>query len=183
MPSTTRTGGTAEVRGAGRVVRYRRLGEGPRVLLLAPPGDAAEPWPGLLDRLARRHCLLVPELPADRRDLAGCLPVLLDGLGASGLAVIAVGMPGIAALELVLRDADRITHLVLVPDGAGDESVLEGSVASAFGGAPVPLLIVRAGTPADEATARLDGFLAGGASAAPHDAGSGAGGRVPVPRG
>lgn len=158
-PQATATEAWSEVRAAGRSVRYRRTGTGRPVLLIAPPGGAGDPWAGLAEALAAGHRVLVPELPSDCHALAPDLSLLLEGIGARDLSIVVVGMSAAAALEVVLRDADRIARLVVIADSDGPED-LEGTLASTVGAAPVPLLIARRATPAALAIPRILEFLA-----------------------
>jgi hypothetical protein len=91
----------AEVRAAGRVMRYRRRGAGPPVLLVGPIDGAA-------DLLAARFRVIIPELPPAEADLAGWLSAFLDGLGTPSVTVFAVDEYRPAALEVARLDRERV---------------------------------------------------------------------------
>ena len=165
LPPATRPPETwAEVRAHDHVMRYRRSGAGRVVLVLHADGDdgaADSLWPELAAALAERFRLIVPEAPADGADVSAWLGDFLEGLGVSGVALVAADRLCIPALELALLDTDQIARVVLVPGGRGTETVLDGALATSARQASLPLLIVRRGMPADEAVPLVTGFLAG----------------------
>lgn len=95
---------SAEVRANGRVMRYRRLGAGPPLLVL---GDVKG-----VEELASRYRVIVPELPAPDEDLRAWLVAFLDGLGTTGLTVRATDRFYAAARELAQADPDRLTEVL-----------------------------------------------------------------------
>src|SRR5687767_9576568 len=96
----------AEVRAHDRVMRYRRWGSGPLLLVLGAESPDAF-WPGLPERLAAQFKVIVPEVPSDAPDAVPWLDCLLDGLGASDIAVVA----GIRhrATALALAEGDHVS--------------------------------------------------------------------------
>ena len=158
----------AEIHAHDHVMRYRRSGLGRAVLVLLHSADGPEPlWPELVDALADRFRLIVPELPAAGADVAVWLTDFLEGLGTAGVVVIAADPFCIPALELALLDADQVARMVLVPGGQAEETGLDGALATTTRGASVPLLVVRRGLPAGEALPLVTCFLAGDGMAAP----------------
>ena len=151
----------AEVRAHNHVMRYRRSGAGRVVLVLHPADDdgADSLWPELAAALAERFRLIVPEAPADGADVSAWLGDFLEGLGVSGVALVAADRLCIPALELALLDADQIARVVLVPGGPATESGLDGALATTARRTSIPLLVVRRGTPAAEAVPLVMGFL------------------------
>ena len=163
----------AEVRAHDHVTRYRRLGTGRAVLLLGAARDGAtdrgvpdeEPplWPELSGAIAARFRLIVPEMPAATAcaDVAVWLADFLEGLGTSGVSVVATDRLCMPALELALRDAEQVARVVLVARGRAEEPGLGGRLATATRQAVVPLLVVRRALPAAEALPLVTRFLAG----------------------
>src|SRR5581483_12280075 len=100
FPSAT----CAEVLAHDRVMRYRRFGAGPAVLLLGEPEADGALWPELHRVLAARFRLIVPELPDARTDVTAWLGDFLEGLGTSGVAIVAADPFCVPALELALLD-------------------------------------------------------------------------------
>ena len=150
-----------EVRARDHVMRYRRWGTGPSVLLLAA-ADAPDPlWPELLEALGARFRLIVPELSPAEPDPTALLTAFLEGIGTTSAAVVAVDALCVAALELALRGGEQIGRLVLVPDGPVEDTGLEGALATVTSPA-IPLLVVRRRLPAGEALPLVTGFLDGG---------------------
>jgi pimeloyl-ACP methyl ester carboxylesterase len=149
----------AVVHAAGAATPYTRSGHGATVVLLVGPERADL----LSRRLAARHRVLVPEVPALRpveADAAGrlafCLWLrsFLDGLGVDRAAVVAGGGQARAALAFALLEEDRVERLVLWP---GDGAAGEGEDAFAPR-PPCPLLALPPAvlpTAAVEATARF----------------------------
>jgi pimeloyl-ACP methyl ester carboxylesterase len=87
-------------------MRYRRLGAGPPLVLLGP-ADGAE-------SLAARYRVIVPEMPGPGEDFGAWLTAFLEGLGTSGVTVVAAEPFHTIARELALADPDRVAQ-VLVP--------------------------------------------------------------------
>jgi hypothetical protein len=155
----------AEVRTHGRVMRYRQSGSGPAVLLLRQSDRSNRLWPELRAALHGDFRLLEPDIPGDTDDVARWIADFLEGLGLSGVSVIATDAFCIPALELALLGADQVARAVLVPDGLTGETGLDGTLTASIHAATVALLVVRAGAPAEDAVPLVTGFLAGQGSA------------------
>src|SRR5690242_7924789 len=96
----SRTATWAEVRTRGRVMRYRRSGSGPAILLLSQSDRPNRLWPELRAALHGDFRLLEPDIPGDTDDVARWIADFLEGLGLSGVSVIATDAFCIPALEL-----------------------------------------------------------------------------------
>ena len=150
-----------EIRLGERVTRYRRLGTGrPVVLLSTAPLAEAEPlWPEALDAVAAVHRIYAPEIPQNVAGFGPWLRGFMDGVGAERPAVIATSALCIPALEYSLFDPYRIHSLVLIPDGAADETGLDGRITTTDGGATLPILVLRREHPAGSAVEMLMRFF------------------------
>ena len=133
--------GWAEVRARDRVMRYRRTGTGPMVLLLAREDTRLRAE--LIRTLATGFRLLDPDMAGTDVRIAECLAEFLEGLGTARVNVVAVGQLCVAALELALRDGDQIDRVVLIPDDESCETTSEGALATVSRRIAMPLLIVR----------------------------------------
>src|SRR5215510_12757759 len=122
--------GWAEVRAHDRVVRYRRSGAGPVVLLIQPAEAAAPLWPELLDLIATDTRLVVPEPPADESEVEEWLSALLEGLGTRNTTIVATEGFCIAALERTLLSPEQIARVIIVCSGRGSESAVDGQLAA-----------------------------------------------------
>ncbi len=149
----------SEVRSHDRVMRYRRSGSGPAVLLLQSSDGPGALWPELLHELEGGHRLIVPEAPPAGTDIAHWLADFLEGLGLAPVAVLASDEFCIPVLELTLLGADQVTRVVLVPDGRAADTGLEGTLATTIRDEAVALLIVRRGVPASEALTLVSRFF------------------------
>ena len=133
---------SCEVRARGQVIRYRSAGAGRPLLLLhsgAPPEPAGTE---LLSALERRYRVIVPEPPAPDVDVTSWLDAFLEGLGGSGLRVLAAGRFRVPALGLALAEPELIARLALLLDGERGEIALGHAVENAEELARVPLLLV-----------------------------------------
>ena len=75
--------GWCEVRAHQRVIRYRRIGDGPAPMLLLLDGDAlTSHWPELTRTLSASFRVVVPDFEGGLDDAANVVRCLLDGLGA-----------------------------------------------------------------------------------------------------
>lgn len=149
----------AEVRARGQVVRYRRSGAGPSVVIVAADGRRL-PWPELEQLLAERCRVVTPTL--DGRDpdaLVVQLACFLEGFGASRVTAI-VADPAVvpATLRLAAYDPDLIARVAIVYDEPGHASASEGPPDTIVT-SPVPVLTLAAREPARDATTRLLRFL------------------------
>jgi hypothetical protein len=150
----------AEVRARDHVVRYRRIGRGPSVLLGALNDDAL--WPELSPALAARFRVFVPELsPCALPIDPSLLAAFLEGLGTPNVALVAGGALCMPALELALGNPEQITPIVLVPDGDTNGRV-DGLISSPARHDAAPLLVVHRGVAAGEAVPLIEQFLMDG---------------------
>jgi len=158
--SSTHPAGTlAEVRAHDQVMRYHRAGAGRPLVLLRAAAAPDALWPELEAQLIGRFRVFTPELPPDCDDVAAWVKDFLEGVGLDRVRLIAADPCCLSALELTLLGADQIERLVLVPGGQAGETGLDGTLATAFAGVSVPLLVVRRGVPAAEALPLLGQFL------------------------
>jgi len=120
---------------AGRKIFVAEAGSGPAVLLLhggGPGASGASNYSRNIDALAKRYCVLVPDMPVygrsskgiDKSDPFGCLADamrgLLDELGISTAHLVGNSYGGAAALRLALDTPGRVGKLVLMgPGGIG----------------------------------------------------------------
>ena len=151
----------AEVRAHDQVMRYRRAGTGPAVLLLDREGEVPPLWPELDAALAARFRVIAPALPMEMEDLAARLAAFLEGLGVSRVRVVVAGRLCGPALELA-PVAPEVERVVLVPSGPAEEAACEAAVA-AIGA--IPVLVVRRALTAAEALPLVLAFLDGAAPA------------------
>jgi hypothetical protein len=153
--------GWAEVRAHDRVVRYRRSGAGPVVLLLQPHQSRAPLWPELLTLIGEGSRLIVPEPPADESEVEAWLSALLEGLGIRNITVVATDDFCIAALERTMLSPEQIARVVMVCSGRGTESGVDGMLSTPAQTAAVPFLVVRRERPASEILPLVERFLRG----------------------
>jgi len=153
--------GWAEVRAHDRVVRYRRSGAGPVVLLLQPASAIAPLWPELLDRIAAGTRLVVPEPPANEMEVEDWLSALLEGLGMRNTTIVATEGFCIAALERTLLSPEQIARVIIVCSGRGSESAVDGQLAAPAQAAGVPFLVLRRDRPVSEILPVVERFLRG----------------------
>src|SRR5262245_57981042 len=152
-------GSWSEVRARDSVTRYRRSGVGQSVLLLDGEGGASL-WPELMHVLGGNFRLIVPNLPPGGPSEYAALASFLEGLGTSGVSVIASSSYCVPALDLVLRGVDQVTRLVLVPDGDSDDPA-NTSFTTTAGPGLVPLLVVWRGMSASDALPSIARFVSG----------------------
>ena len=151
--------GLAEVRAHDLVMRYQRSGVGRPLLLLRASASPDALWPELEEQLVARFRVFTPELPPDCEDVAAWVKDFLEGVGLDRVLVVAADPCCLSALELALLGAPQIERLVLVPGGLAGETGLDGTLATAYAGMSVPLLVVRRGLPPAEALPLLRQFL------------------------
>jgi hypothetical protein len=155
----------AEIRIGGQAIRYRRLGAGYPVLVLA---DAAEICPAVADALTQAGTLrlIMPEPPLENVHLAGWLGDFLEGIGATNVGLLATQSFCMAAIELAMFASEQITRAVLVADEPGDfgrwcEGWQHGSLTSASRSGTVPILLVHKGQPMAEIGPLVRDFFGG----------------------
>jgi len=104
-------------------IAVRELGAGPPLLLVHGMGTSGYSWRYLLEPLARRYRVLIPDLPgagsSDHPDRylgpdvqARALIAIIDALGIRGASVIANSMGGYLAMRAALLDPAAIGRLV-----------------------------------------------------------------------
>jgi hypothetical protein len=153
--------GWAEVRAHDRVVRYRRSGAGPAVLLLQPVSPAAPLWDEFSDMIGEGRRLIVPDPPADELEVEAWLSALLEGLGVRNITVVATEGFCIAALERALLSPEQVGRVIMVCSGRGSESAVDGILATSVQAAAVPFLVLRRDRPVSEILPIVAGFLRG----------------------
>ena len=113
----------------GHRIRYWDAGAGPPLVLLHGLGNSVLIWRHTVDPLGRRYRVVALDLPGhglsdmprQRFDLpaaANFLAAFLDAVGVSSAHLAGNSMGGLIALELALRQPDRVSSLSLV-DSAG----------------------------------------------------------------
>jgi hypothetical protein len=108
-----------ELRAHGRIIRYRCAGACRSVLALASSG-AGPFWAALLAGLDGRCRDIAPEPPPPDTDLHAWLAALLEGLGTSGIRVIAGDRFHAPALRVVHEDPDRLAAVIAVSETSED---------------------------------------------------------------
>ncbi len=149
--------GLAEVRAHDLVMRYRRLGSGAILLLLARRHD--EFWHELPALLAEHYRLVIPDLPDDAGEVAKTMACLLDGLGAMDVPVIAAGRYCDAALGLALGRNEYVGRVVLVPETLGPTSDVPSQEKARDPVRTIPLCVIPRSLDANEAFGRVLRFL------------------------
>jgi hypothetical protein len=146
---------------AERVTRYVRRGAGHPVLVLRDEADDSPLWPALVDTLAQRYRVILPESPDGDAGWMAWIRGFIDGVGCLPVTLIAAGEFCPPALELALLDPDRLARLVLVPCGGAEETGLTGALATQPRSRALPVLVVRRESPAADAVALVERFVAG----------------------
>jgi hypothetical protein len=152
-----------------RAIRYSRSGAG-RAVLLLHDGDPDALWPALVESLATRFRLIVPELPES--DAAGTstlewLGDFLEGLGTSSVALLATEPFRADALGLALGGAEQVARLLLIVRDEGDAAEPVRLLGTLSSDATVPLLVLSRGIAAADAIPLALSFLNGEESGAP----------------
>lgn len=144
----------AEIRTPEQVIRYRRVGAGQPVLVLA---EQQEICPKVVRALTEAAVLrlIMPELPAEAVHVAGWVADFLEGIGATRVGLLATPSFAGAAIELAMLGTEQITRVVLVAEEPGRfgrwcEGWQQAGLECGSGGARVPLLLVHKGLPVDE---------------------------------
>src|SRR5689334_15944938 len=108
----------AEIRTREQVIRYRRVGSGLPVLVLA---EQQEICPTVIRALTEAGAvrLIMPELPAEAVHVAGWAADFLEGIGATNVGLLATQSFAGAAIELAMLGADQITRLLIVAEEPG----------------------------------------------------------------
>lgn len=150
----------AEVRSSDRVMRYRRSGAGPTLLLLGAEAGHSPISTELVAALGTRFRVIVPDVPEGTSATAWIVE-FLEGLGTCHVAILAANHLCMPAIELAFRGIEQIERLVLIPDGEPDDSTSESAITTAIGTPPIPVLVVRPGLGAAEALPLVTTFLVG----------------------
>jgi hypothetical protein len=99
------------------VTRYVRRGSGSPVIVVGANVNSNTIWAPLVEALANRHRLFIPQIPPSEPDLTTWLRSFIDGIGACSAALIAGGAAQVPARALAAADEFTIDKLVLIPDG------------------------------------------------------------------
>jgi len=149
----------AEVRARGEVLRYRRSGAGPSVVVVAGPGRRL-PWPEV-EALLAEHCRVVsPRLSeGDSGGLVTQVSCFLEGLGVARVSLLVVD-PALAPaiLQLAAADTDIVARVAIITDESrpAPASYDSGDLVVT---SPVPVLTLSATESARDAAARLLRFV------------------------
>jgi hypothetical protein len=144
----------AEIRTSEQVIRYRRVGAGHPVLVLAEQQEVCPTVIGALtDAGAVR--LIMPELPVEAVHVAGWAADFLEGIGATSVGLLATPSFAGAAIELAMLGAVQISRVVLVAEEAGSfgrwcEGWQRAELACGERAVRVPLLLVHKGLSMDQ---------------------------------
>ncbi|HEX5415235.1 MAG TPA: alpha/beta fold hydrolase [Chloroflexota bacterium] len=108
----------------GIVQNYRRIGNGPPVILIHALGLSLLQWEPQLQPLASAYTVIVydvrghgatdaPAGPYSMEDFADDLQGLMDALGVGSAHIVGLSMGGMIAQEFALRCPERVRSLVL----------------------------------------------------------------------
>src|SRR4051812_29110912 len=117
----------AEVRCSDRVMRYRRSGTGPTLLLLGAEAGPSPISTELVAALGARFRVIVPDIPAGV-SVTAWIAEFLEGLGTCQVAILGANHLCMATLELAFRGIEQVRQVVLIPDGAPDDSTSERAI-------------------------------------------------------
>lgn len=144
----------AEIRTREQVIRYRRVGAGQPVLVLA---EQQEICPTVVRALTEAGAvrLIMPELPLEAVHVAGWAADFLEGIGATNVGLLATNSFAGPAIELAMLGAEQIARMVLVAEEAGRfgrwcEGWQQAALERGGGRVRVPLLLVHKGLPLNE---------------------------------
>src|SRR6266545_4149931 len=120
------------LRWSGGETQVLQLGEGPSLLLVHGGLGAATDWLPIFPALARDHRVLAPDRPghglASPMDYGGIdvldhatrfLRDVMEAVGIDRAPIVANAMGGRWAIELALREPERVERLILVGAPAG----------------------------------------------------------------
>ena len=113
---------TIEIKGCK--LSLARGGKGVPLMYLHGP-DGLGDWPAILDTLAQRFDVIVPDHPGfgaseapawidDISDVAYCYLDAIETLGLSGVHVVGQSLGGWIALEMAVRSTERLRSLTLI---------------------------------------------------------------------
>ena len=144
----------AEIRTQEEVIRYRRVGAGHPVLVLA---EQQEICPTVVRALTEAGVvrLIMPELPTEAVHVAGWATDFLEGIGATSVGLLATASFAGAAIELAMLSAVQIGGVVLVAEESGRygrwcEGWQRAALTCVDRNVRVPLLLVHKDLPMDE---------------------------------
>jgi pimeloyl-ACP methyl ester carboxylesterase len=127
--------------GGQRIAWYERGRGAPLVLAIGTGSTMAEWDPALLERLARRHRLILFDYPGLGRSsgrpgartsfaaLADTTAAFLRAIGVQGADVLGWSMGGFVAQQLAIRHPDAVRRLVLAGTNPGGDAAVLGSPA------------------------------------------------------
>jgi hypothetical protein len=155
----------AEIRTREQIIRYRRVGAGQPVLVLA---EQQEVCPTVIRALTDGGVvrLIIPELPTEAVHVAGWAADFLEGIGATSVGLLAMQSFAGAAIELAMLASEQIERVVLVAEEPGRfgrwcEGWQHGALECAHRSARVPLLLVHKGLPTAEIGPLVRSFFKG----------------------
>lgn len=140
------------------ITRYARRGAGSGVPVVVLREGGGGVWEGIDAALAAGRRVIVPEAPPPNASFMRWIRGFLDGIGLPPVALLAQGDFCLPAVELALTDPERLTHLLLVPDGPSPEPGVIGRVGADASTPPVPVLLLRRDLSPSEALARMVDF-------------------------
>lgn len=153
-------GPCAEVRVGDHVTRYVKRGTGSPPIVVVSAGPTPQPaWAALIEALGAKHRMVFPEPPPTNGEFTGWVRGFVEGVGLSGVVVLAGGLAYDAAAELTVADAFTFRGVVLVPgDDGRDRSgqPADGTTASS----PSTLVVVPEWAP-EEVVRQVEAFIAG----------------------
>ena len=112
----------------GRSISYLEAGEGPLLLLIHGIAGTRESWRAVIERLAREHTVLAPDLPGHGTSAAGCgdyslgafastLRDLVLTLGHQRATLVGHSLGGGVAMQFSYQFPELTERLVLVSSG------------------------------------------------------------------
>jgi hypothetical protein len=153
----------AEVRAREHVIRYRRAGAGSPVLLLIDGAERVSPtWMELIDALATRFRVIIPELDAPLPHNAVWLASFLEGLGAVAVDVVADDPFWLPAVQLALGEDELVARLVVVVHDSDDDEPLTSALAAGARSTAIPLILVSNKLPPTDLVDAVTRFLGEG---------------------
>jgi hypothetical protein len=154
--ATWEVGPYAEVRVGEHVTRYVRRGTGSAVVLVGTDATTNPVVCPLIETLAPKHRLIVPQPPPTATDLGGWLRAFIEGIGLAEVALIAGQSSAHAATDLAASDDFTIRKLVVLPTAASNGNGIHASDR---------ILWVDASWPPTDAVARIATFISDEAAA------------------
>jgi pimeloyl-ACP methyl ester carboxylesterase len=123
----------------GARLRYAVAGDGSPVVLVHGLGGTIENWRGFAPELARRHRVLVPDLPghghsgalpgaAHLDDFADCVFAMAEAEGVGSAAWVGHSLGGTIALRAAVRRPDAVRGIVLAAAAGVGSSTRVGRV-------------------------------------------------------